>query len=289
MDWQRERDDGLGVVRCYRMTLVHRERSAYQEIAIYDHPMLGRVLMLDGAVQATEADEFVYHEMAAHVALCGRRRAAASVLIVGGGDGGALREVLRHDMVTAVAMVEIDERVIAVSNRYLGFQGDYADPRVTLHIADAADFLAADERIYDVVILDLTEPVGPSHRLFTPAFCETLAARLAPDGVVVDSDSIILGRDSPRFLQELSADGAPNLLRLMRRNRTLPHIAAYHTTVPAFPGGLFGFFLYSRDSHDYSVPVVRIAGRHYNAAMHRASFALPAWWNDSMKGEDDGR
>lgn len=284
--WWREDDAGLGVAHSYRMALVHRERSAFQEIEVFEHAALGRVLVLDGLVQAARADEFVYHEMAAHVALCGRARSAASVLIVGGGDGGVLREVLRHPNVTRAAMVEIDECVVAVCNRHLGIQGDYTDPRVALHIADAADFLASDDGLWDVIVLDLTEPVGPSRRLFTPEFCARLAERLAPGGVVVDSDSIVLTREGPRFLQELCAGGAPNLARLMRRHRTLPRFASYGTAVPSYPGALFGFFLYSRDGHDYSVPAAAgmadMAGRHYNAGVHRASFALPAWWNELL-------
>lgn len=283
--WWRERDDGLGVAHSYRMTRVHRERSAWQEIEVWEHPEMGRVLVLDGLVQTAQADEFVYHEMAAHVALCART-GPASVLVVGGGDGGVLREVLRHDRVTAVDVVEIDARVIAVSNRYLGIQGDYDDPRVSLHVTDAADFLARAprERRWDVVVLDLTEPVGPSRRLFSPAFCAALAAHLADGGVVVDSDSIVLTRRGPRFLQELCAGGAPNLVRLVHRHRALAHVAAYHTVVPSYPGGVFGFFLYSRDGHDYSVPATGMTGRHYNAAVHRASFALPAWWDDALTG-----
>ncbi len=282
--WWRERDEGLGIAHSYRMTPIHCERSAFQQIEVHDHASLGRVLVLDGLLQAAQADEFIYHEMAVHVALCARP-GAASVLIIGGGDGGVLREVLRHDDVRAVTMVEIDERVIAVSNHYLGIQGDYADPRVTLCIGDAGEFLAEGDSVFDVIILDLTEPVGPSGRMFSPSVCAALARRLAPGGTVVDSDSIILTRDGPRFLQELCAGGAPNLLRIMRRRRDLPEIAVYHTVVPTWPGGLFGFFLYGRGGCDYSVPAVRRTGRHYSPAVHRASFALPPWWDAVLCGE----
>lgn len=282
--WWRERDEGLGFSHTYRMRRLHHEKSAFQEIEVWEHDALGRILVLDGLVQASQADEYVYHEMALHVALLGRPREQASVLIVGGGDGGALREALVHDFVTRVVMVEIDQRVIEVSDRYLGIAGDYADPRVELICGDAADFLrdaADDKRTYDVILLDLTEPVGPSSRLFSDDFCRDLAACVAEGGVVVDSDSVFLTKDGPRFLQEVCADGAPNLVNLMRENGHLPHVAAYRSVVPVYPGGEFGFFLYSRDGHDYSEPAGIHVGRHYNPGLHRASFALPTWWRDA--------
>lgn len=288
--WWRERDAGVGAAHSYRMTLVHRERSAHQDIAVYEHPALGRVLVLDGLVQAAQADEFVYHEMAVHVALCARPgRAPASVLIVGGGDGGVLREALRHDRrsVARAATVEIDERVVAASDRWLGIQGDRADPRAELHIADAADFLAADARLWDVIVLDLTEPVGPSRRLFSPEFRRALAARLAPGGVVVDSDSVVLTSGGPRFLQELCAGGAPNLARETARAGPPWRVSAYSSVVPSFPGGPFAFFLYGREERDWSVPVRAMTGRHYNAAVHRASFALPEWWSGLFEDAGD--
>ncbi len=284
-DWWLERDEGLGFSHAFRMQRVHRERSAFQEIEVYQHDALGRVLVLDGLVQASEADEFVYHEMLLHVPLLGRARETASVLIVGGGDGGALRAALVHPFVERVVMVEIDERVIAVSNEYLGVQGDYDDPRVELRCVDAADYLAQAVRAgdrFDVILLDLTEPVGPSSRLFSDAFCRDLAACLAEAGVVVDSDSLFLTTDGPRYLQELCADGAPNLVSLMRESGILPHVSAYRSVVPVYPGGEFGFFLYSRDGHDYREPAGVYQGRHYNSALHRASFALPSWWQSAL-------
>jgi spermidine synthase len=278
--WWRERDEGMGFAHAFRMRRIHRERSAYQEIEVYEHHALGRVLVLDGLVQASQADEFVYHEMALHVPLLGRARESASVLIVGGGDGGCLREALVHPFVERVVMVEIDSRVIEVSSRFLGIEGDTGDSRAELVVGDAGAYLAEaarQRRRFDVVVLDLTDPVGPSRGLFGRAFCEDLARCLADDGVVVDSDSVFLTKAGPRFLQELCAR-APNLFSLMREHRALPHIGAYRSLVPVYPGGEFAFFLYTKDGHDYREPAFAWEGRHYNPALHRASFALPTWW-----------
>jgi spermidine synthase len=277
--WWRERSDGLGIAQSLEVTLLHREESAVQLIEIFDHAAFGRILVLDGYVQASQADEFIYHEMALHVPLLGRARRDTSVLIVGGGDGGALREALVHDFVTQITMVEIDARVIELSNRYLGIHGDYGDPRVRLVVDNAADLVRAARaagETYDVIVLDLTEPVGPSASLFTEEFCADLAAIVSGTGVIVDSDSIFLSRDGGHFLQEVSGDGE-NLVSVMRRTRLLPHIEAYRTRIPLYPGADFGFFLYGRDGVSLREPVAVHRGRHYDPDIHRAAFALPRW------------
>ena len=277
--WWRERSDGIGLAQSLHMTLVHRQQSPFQLVEIYDHADFGKVLVLDGYIQASQADEFIYHEMVVHVPLLGRIRADASVLIIGGGEGGALREALRHDFVTKVTMVEIDRVVVDLSAKYLAVNGDYDDPRVELIIADAGDVVRDARRrgqTFDVIILDLTEPVGPSAGLFTGAFCAELADIVSETGVIVDSDSIFVSTKGGHFLQELSGEGE-NLVSTMLRTRLLPHIEIYRTKIPLYPGADFGFFLYSRDGVSLREPVTPFQGRHYDAGIHRAAFALPAW------------
>ena len=284
-DWWRERSDGMGIAQSLQMTPLHREQSPFQLIEIFDHADFGRILVLDGYIQASQADEFVYHEMALHVPLLGRPRQEASVLIVGGGDGGALRESLVHDFVTRVAMVEIDRRVIELSNQFLGINGDYEDPRVTLALESASDYVRASKargETFDVIVLDLTDPVGPSSNLFTEAFFIDLTALVSASGVIVDSDSIFLSCGGGHFLQEISG-GGENLVTVMRRTKWLPHIEVYRTKIPLFPGADFGFFLYSRDGVSLRHPVVRYQGRHYDPDIHQAAFALPRWQREWLK------
>lgn len=277
--WWRERDDGVGCALSLEMTLLHAEQSPYQLIEIYHHDSFGRMLVLDGYIQATQADEFIYHEMAMHVPLLGRERHDTSVLIIGGGEGGALREALKHDFVTQVTMVEIDKRVVDLSNEYLAVNGDYNDPRANLVIENAADFVgrAFDAHIkYDVILLDLTEPVGPSAGLFTKSFCEQVVQLLPQNGVIIDSDSIFLSTQGGHFLQEQSGEG-DNLVSLMLKERLLPHVEMYRTNIPFYPGADFGFFAYSHNGASLSEPKSSYEGRHYNSAVHRAAFALPNW------------
>lgn len=277
--WWRERDDGLGIAQSLELRLLHREDSPFQQIEIFEHAAFGRILVLDGYVQASQADEFIYHEMAMHVPLLGRARRDTSVLIVGGGEGGALREALAHDFVTRVVMAEIDQRVIDLSAEYLAVNGDYNDPRVTLVVDNAANLVReARERgeTFDVILLDLTEPVGPSAILFTEAFLADLAAILSETGVIVDSDSVFLSCAGGHFLQEVSGEGE-NLVSAMRRTRLLPHMEVYRTKVPFYPGADFCFFLYSHDGQSLRQPASSYQGRHYDPDVHQAAFALPAW------------
>jgi spermidine synthase len=278
-NWWRERAGELGTALSLEARVLHREDSPYQTIEILEHDAFGRFLVLDGYIQASQADEFIYHEMAVHVPLLGREREDVSVLIIGGGDGGILREALVHDFVTSVTMVEIDQRVIDLSNHYLGVQGDYADPRVTLAVENAAGFVTearAKGRLFDLVVLDLTEPVGPSAALFTEEFFTELVELVSPTGVILDSDSIFLSVGGGHFLQEESA-GGENLVSVMRRTGLLPHIEIYRANVPFYPGADFGFFLYGRDGVSLRAPVRDYFARHYDPDIHRASFVLPRW------------
>ena len=176
-------------------------------------------------------------------------------------------------------MVEIDERVIELSKEYLGFNGNYDDPRVNLVVDNAGAFVTEaikKGKTYDIIILDLTEPVGPSANLFTEDFFAEMAQIVSETGVVVDSDSVFLTIDGGGFLQEQSGDGE-NLVSVMLRTKLLPHIEVYRAKVPLYPGADFGFYLYSRDGVSLRHPVRDYQGRHYDADVHQASFALPRW------------
>ena len=278
-NWWHERNGELGVSILLDAKTLHKEKSEFQDIEILKHDHFGTLLVLDGYIQACQADEFIYHEMAVHVPLLGYVHDKASVLIVGGGDGGILREVLVHDFVDTVTMVEIDHRVIELSNKFLGIQGNYDDPRVSLRIEDAAAFvkgaISAGKK-FDLIVLDLTEPVGPSANLFTEKFISSLSTIVTEKGVILDSDSIFISKIGSRFLQEESA-GVENLINVMRRKKFLPKIDIYRTNIPFFPGADFGFFIYSQNNISLREPKVTYVGRHYDPDIHKAAFIMPKW------------
>ena len=283
--WWKERVGEFGVSLLLNAQSLHREKSKYQDIEILKHDQFGKILVLDGYVQACQADEFIYHEMAVHVPLLGYRHQKASVLIIGGGDGGILRETLVHDFVESVTMVEIDRRVIELSNKFLGIQGNYNDPRVSLEIEDAASFVNTaiiDKKSFDLIILDLTEPVGPSANLFTEQFISLLTQLVSEKGMILDSDSIFISKEGSHFLQEESA-GGENLINVMRRKKLLPKIDMYRTNIPFFPGADFGFFIYSHNNVCLREPVLNFTGKHYDPEIHRAAFVLPRWQRYLLK------
>ena len=156
----------LGVTK-----VLYDNNSSLQHIQVFENDRFGRVLTLDGVVQTTQGDEFIYHEMLTHVPILAHGN-ATRILIIGGGDGGMAREVLRHKSVEKVTMVEIDEGVVAFSKTYLPSlsNGAFDDPRLDLVIADGADFMVTSTDEFDVIIIDSTDPVGPGEVLFTDSF-----------------------------------------------------------------------------------------------------------------------
>ena len=171
--------------------VLYDNASNLQHIQVFENRQFGRVLTLDGVVQTTQGDEFIYHEMLTHVPILAHGN-ARHVLIVGGGDGGMAREVLRHQSVETVKMVEIDEGVIAFSKTYLPSLsgGAFDDPRLNLVIADGLDFMIESVDRFDVIIIDSTDPIGPGAVLFTDHFYSNAKRRLAVDGVLVTQNGV---------------------------------------------------------------------------------------------------
>ena len=161
------------------------EKSKFQDVLVFDSSTYGRVLVLDGVIQLTERDEFAYQEMLTHIPMFAHAVCPKNVLIVGGGDGGMLREVMKHPGVEHVTMCDIDAMVPEVSKKYLpSMSVAFSDPRLELVCEDAAVFVAADARKYDVIIVDSTDPVGPAASLYEPTFYKSMRDVLTADGVI---------------------------------------------------------------------------------------------------------
>jgi spermidine synthase len=169
------------------------ERTEYQFVEVYEHPVFGKMLILDGKPQLSTLDEYIYHEVLTHPAMLAHpdpRRIA----ILGGGDGGILREVLKYDSVDEVYLVDIDRGVVDICRRYLGeiSQGAFDDPRVKSVYMDAYKFIEEWRgEPFDIVIMDLTDPVSLiSAGLYTYESFEAISSKLSSEGILsVQSES----------------------------------------------------------------------------------------------------
>ncbi len=255
-----------------------RVRSEYQDIQVIETASHGRVLVLDGAVQITEADEFVYQEMMAHVPLLAHG-AARRVLIIGAGDGGVLRRVLQHRTVEQAVMVEIDGEVIRLSREHLpGIGGDaWTDPRAQVIVGDGIAHVAdAAPGSYDVIIVDSTDPVGVGEALFTEAFYADCARALSPAGLVVNQSGV-------PFMQ-------PEELRVtsLRRAQAFCFVSAYVAAVPTYVGGLMTLGIAAKTPGLDRIAAEEIRGRAVSAGIlgqtrywtpdiHVGAFNLPPY------------
>ncbi|XP_064960105.1 spermine synthase-like isoform X4 [Musa acuminata AAA Group] len=165
--------------------ILYQGKSEFQEILVFQSSMYGKVLVLDGIVQLTERDECAYQEMIAHLPLCSIP-SPKTVLVIGGGDGGVLREIARHSSVEHIDICEIDKMVIDVCKQFFpDLSVGFDDPRVRLHVADGIKFLRdAPEAMYDVIIVDSSDPIGPARELVEKPFFEMIARALKPGGVL---------------------------------------------------------------------------------------------------------
>ncbi|GAA0590891.1 polyamine aminopropyltransferase [Craurococcus roseus] len=263
---------------------VARARSPYQDILVFESASHGRVLMLDGVVQITEADEFVYQEMMAHVPLLAHG-AAERVLVVGGGDGGILRRVLQHRNVRRAVLVEIDEQVIALSKAHLpGIGGDaWADPRAEVVVGDAIHHVAeAPTGAFDAIIVDSTDPAGVGEVLFTEDFYRECARVLTGRGVVVNQGGV-------PFMQgdELRRSSA-------RRAAFFPDTHAYCIAVPTYVGGFMAIGWGAKDPACRALAPAEVerraaaAGvlgttRYWTPEIHAGAFNLPPYVADCLR------
>ena len=262
-----------------------RVRSAFQDIVVVETPSHGRVMLLDGVVQITEADEFVYQEMLAHVPLLAHGR-AESVLIIGAGDGGVLRRVLQHKTVRRAAMAEIDGEVIRLAKELMpGIGGDaWDDPRAEVIVGDGIDYVArAPDAAFDVLIVDSTDPIGVGEVLFTDDFYAHCARVLTGRGVVVNQCGVPFMQADE--LRETSA----------RRARFFPHVTAYVAAVPTYVGGFMTLGWAAKDAGMARVPAEEIrrraeasgvlgTTRYWTPEIQAGSFNLPPYIAECLPG-----
>jgi spermidine synthase len=267
-----ERYNGSGLMISVKKKIA--EIEGIQKVQIYETESLGKMLVIDGKIQLTEFDECLYHEMPVHIPMNSCRK-AKKVLIIGGGDGGALREVLKHEIEKAV-LIEIDKNVIELCKTYLGIdEGSFEDPRVEIVIEDGRKFLEHCGS-FDAIIVDSTDPVGVSDSLFGEDFFE----------LCKDKCQVFCSQSQSPLIHK-------NYFRRMLLNSSmLTNRKVFLATIPTYTMALWSFII----AGDYDFRYVRknfrkIKGKtsHYNPEVHFSAFMLPEWLKKEVEDAHRGR
>jgi len=243
--------------------------TQYQKLDVFETEDYGRLLTLDNLVMTTERDEFIYHEMLAHIPMFSHNN-PENVLIIGGGDGGTLREVLKHKTVKNVDMVEIDKEVVNASKEFFPtLSVGFDNPRTNLKFVDGVEFVRNKEDIYDVIIIDSTDPIGPGKVLFTEEFYKNCYKALKKNGIFVSQTESPF--HNPEWVQDIYSE----------LKKVFPIVKAYKAEIPTYPSGIWTFSFCSENIDpienfqkikygDYNLKL-----KYYNDEIHKGAFALP--------------
>ena len=258
---------------------LHSEKSEYQEISVFDSPEFGRFLILDGVMMLTEKDEFIYHEMITHTAMAVNPN-IKKVLIIGAGDGGALRELRHYPSIEQIDLVEIDKRVVEVCKEYLpqtacGFNNEKAN----IFYEDGLKFVRSKENIYDLIIVDSTDPSGPGEVLFTKEFYGNCHKALTQNGIMLNQ------HESPFYCEDATA-----MKRAHKRiSNTFAVSKLFQAHIPTYPSGhwLFGFASKGlHPIHDFDPSIwnsLEIKTKYYNTNLHIGAFYLPTYVEEMLR------
>lgn len=257
---------------------LYAKQSRYQQIDIFETPEFGRVLVLDGNVMLTERDEFIYDEMITHVPMAVHAN-AQNILVIGAGDGGVVRELTRYDRVRRIDLVEMDPQVVEACREFLpGNACRMDDRRVHIHFENALRFIRSREAAYDLIIVDSTDPFGPSEGLFTREFYGSCFNALREDGIMVNQQG------SPFYAEDAEA-----MQRSHKRIvNTFPISKVYQAHIPTYAAGYWLFGFASKKYHPIndldaeSWLKLNLRTRYYTPRLHVGAFALPAFLEEML-------
>lgn len=251
-------------------TLV-RKKTQYQDLAILDTDAFGRMLVLDGIIQTSIKDEFVYHEMITHIPLFTHPN-PKKVLVVGGGDGGAIREILKHPEVEKAVLCEIDPDVVDECKKHLTeISCALQDPRCEVYIGDGIKYVKENKNAFDVIIVDSTDPFNNAEGLFGGNFYNDIFNALTEDGI------FIAQTETPFFL--------PDTVRQVYQDAKsiFPVTKLFMAAIPTYPGGYWSFTIGSKKYDPTQVDTSKIPDmnyRYYTPELHKACFVLPKYIKD---------
>ena len=249
--------------------VVESRQSEFQRIDVIENDDFGRLLVLYGSLMVCDRDNNAYNEMITHVPLfC--HPSPKEVLIIGGGDCGALTEVLKHPEVRRCTMCEIDKMVVEVSKKYFpALTAGLNDPRANVVYQDGKVFVEQAKEKFDLILMDLSDPVGPAADLFQKSFHQKVHGTLTPNGIMVAQS------ESPYYNQ----DTVKSMYRNLRE--IFPVVRMYTCFMPIYPSTYWSFAFCSkgidpvRDFDQARYDRIRPVTRYYNDEIHRAAFVLP--------------
>ncbi len=252
---------------------LYSHKSEYQQIDIYDTPEFGRVLALDGNVMLTERDEFIYDEMVTHVPMAVHPN-IQDVLVIGAGDGGVVRELARYDTIRSIDLVEMDEQVVEACRLYLPENAcRLDDERVHIYFDNALRFIRRRKAQYDLIIVDSTDPFGPSEPYFTREFYGSCCNALREDGIMVNQQGSPFYRHDSEAMQRSHK----------RIVSTFPISRVYQAHIPTYAAGYWLFGFASKKYHpvdDLDAErwrALHLDTQYYTARLHTGAFCLPAF------------
>ncbi len=261
--------------------LLYRKKTLYQNLELYKTDRFGKVLMLDNAIQTTEGDEFIYHEMLTHPVLLLHPK-PQKVLIIGGGDGGILREVLKYKSVKLAYLVEIDKSIIEISKKYLKSicKNSFQDKRTKIIFDDGAKFIKKTKEKFDVIIIDSPDSVGPAKVLFSKGFYKDIFSALAENGLMIrQTGSTTLQKEVLKSSWKLLTD-------------IFPFVWTHLTAIPTYIGGFFSLTAASKKIDlfktdiaylEKKIKALKIKTDYYNPYIHIASAVLPEYIRRMLK------
>ena len=262
---------------------LYSKKSDYQQIDIYDTPEFGKVLTLDGNVMLTERDEFIYDEMITHVPMAVHPN-VQDVLVIGAGDGGVVKELARYECIQSIDLVEMDEQVVNACRQYLPENAcRLDDKRVHIYFDNALRFIRRRKAQYDLIIVDSTDPFGPSEGYFTREFYGICYNALKDDGIMVNQQGSPFYRHDAQAMQRSHK----------RIVNTFPISRVYQAHIPTYAAGywLFGFaskkYHPVRDLNEEGWNRRGIETRYYNTDLHRGAFSMPNYVLQALKALED--
>lgn len=252
---------------------LYSHKSQYQQIDIYDTPEFGRVLALDGNVMLTERDEFIYDEMVTHVPMAVHPN-IQDVLVIGAGDGGVVRELARYETIRSIDLVEMDDQVVEACRLYLPENAcRLDDERVHIYFDNALRFIRRRKAQYDLIIVDSTDPFGPSEPYFTREFYGSCCNALREDGIMVNQQGSPFYRHDSEAMQRSHK----------RIVSTFPISRVYQAHIPTYAAGYWLFGFASKKYHpvdDLDAErwrALHLDTQYYTARLHTGAFCLPAF------------